>query len=509
MSILFIGVDNGNFQQKTSNFVFSTGVIESDVPQAIADETILFNGKYYSLTHSRETYMDNKAQNTKTFALTLFGIAKEIKHRIKQGKVAPANKYKIALGVGLPPGHYNRLKDTYRNYFTSFGNNLTFTYNDEVFNIEIVTVGVYLQGHAASAAAPSLLRKYSTTYIVDIGGYTTDVMKMVKGLPDISDIRSEEMGMIHLFNDIKKYVMERMGLSLSELNISDVLEKRPNTIPDEVVNHIHAACDEYLHKVLTNLQEKHIDLRLTPAIFVGGGSVVLKDAISRSPLVGTCEFVDTIHANAIGYENILELTMKTKKGWWSMAKSRNSSNKDVSRFSIFISKDSEEEAGVYEILKHNGRRKSELISKALAYYLVRNPQEFEGVYKTISMDIGGVLLEQRVPLSEDPTVLAWLSRAQAQLYEELQAQAALISMVQLQQMQNPMMQMAPMQGMPMAPAGQATMPQQASAGQPAPSPTPVAQQPAQEIVATEASHGVDGIDDEDADLLLAGLAMFG
>ena len=43
-------------------------------------------------------------------------------------------------------------------------------------------------------------------------------------------------------------------------------------------------------------------MRSNPAIFIGGGSILLRPFLEQSPLVAKADFVENPNANALGYE---------------------------------------------------------------------------------------------------------------------------------------------------------------------------------------------------------------
>jgi len=47
---------------------------------------------------------------------------------------------------------------------------------------------------------------------------------------------------------------------------------------------------------------QNIDLRANPAVFIGGGSILLRPFFEASQLVAKADFVESPNANAIGYE---------------------------------------------------------------------------------------------------------------------------------------------------------------------------------------------------------------
>ena len=54
--------------------------------------------------------------------------------------------------------------------------------------------------------------------------------------------------------------------------------------------------------LIGKLCEQAVDLRSGKTVFVGGGSILLRDYIEASGKVASSAFVDQISANAKGYE---------------------------------------------------------------------------------------------------------------------------------------------------------------------------------------------------------------
>lgn len=58
---------------------------------------------------------------------------------------------------------------------------------------------------------------------------------------------------------------------------------------------------------------KHVtDFRTNPAVFLGGGSLLLRKQIENSPEFKYVEFIDDVRANAIGYEKLT--TARLRRG---------------------------------------------------------------------------------------------------------------------------------------------------------------------------------------------------
>lgn len=293
---IVIGVDNGNANTKTVHNVFTSGITEHDVKPPVADELIEFDGKFYTLSSKRLTYTRDKTKNNSCFILTLFAIAKEI---IACGQYNMIMD--VCLAVDLPPEHYSLQRDKFAQYFKSFGSTIEFMYNDMPFVINLYDdVYVFPQGFAAVATKASNLREYSRVYIIDIGGYTTDVLLITDGKLDLQYCRSLEDGIITMNNKIISRVNTAFDLKLDDQHISDVLFGKKTVLSDEIQQKIRSECSVHAAEILNQCRELGIDLKANPAFFVGGGSLLLRPFIEQSGLVSITEFFDNISANAIG-----------------------------------------------------------------------------------------------------------------------------------------------------------------------------------------------------------------
>ena len=304
---MIIGIDNGNANTKTVHTTFTSGITRHDLKPPMADELIKFQDKYYTLSSKRNTYTRDKTKNENCFVLTLFAIAREV---LEDGKYEP--EMDIDLAVGLPPEHYSLLKDKFAKYFKDFGEHIEFEYNEKYFSINIKSVMVFPQAFSAIVSKPSNLKNYSRTYIVDIGGYTTDVLLLANGKPDLSYCRSLELGIITMNNTIKGRVSTAYDLQIDEEHIYDVLTDKPTILNDEVKNFIREEAEKHAENILDNLREQGIDLKANPAIFAGGGSLLLKPYLEGSTKTQLVEFLPDVSANAVGYQLLANGVLRKK-----------------------------------------------------------------------------------------------------------------------------------------------------------------------------------------------------
>ena len=225
--------------------------------------------------------------------LTLFAIAKELE---KSGNISPM--VEADLAVGLPPEHY-ALRQRFADYFKR--GRVNFVFNGAPICLMIRHVFVYPQAYAAVVPQAGRLKEIPRTFIIDIGGYTTDVMLLRNAAPDLQFCRSLEMGVIPMSNDIISRVSAMYDIKIEDDHIADIIQGRPTILPQEVREVVFMKVRSYACDILDKLRELQVDLRANPAIFIGGGSILFRSFVEESPLVAHADFVTDPKANAIGY----------------------------------------------------------------------------------------------------------------------------------------------------------------------------------------------------------------
>lgn len=301
---MLIAIDHGNYAIKTPEFSFISGLAEHTVKPPMSDEILEYEGRYWALSGKRLSYMRDKTQDDRYFILSLFAIAKELDLKGSYSQVEHIN-----LAVGLPPEHYGVLKGKFEKYFKSRGT-IKFAYNDKPYSIFIDKVMVYPQAYAAVIPKSSLVVNTLRVFIIDIGGYTTDVLLLRNGKPDMQFCRSLETGIITMNNEIVRKVGALHDMLIEDEHISAVLQGKETILPDDVKNTILGATKLHAKDILDRLRELQVDLRSNPAIFIGGGSILLRQFLEKSPLVAKADFIESPNANAIGYEMLARNQLK-------------------------------------------------------------------------------------------------------------------------------------------------------------------------------------------------------
>lgn len=293
---MLISIDHGNYAIKTPRYAFLSGIADHTVKPPMADELLEYGGKYWTLSGKRISYMRDKTQDERYFILTLFAIAKEL-----EMKTICLPVQHIELAVGLPPQHFGALKEKFAAYFKRDGV-ICFTYRERTYSIVINRVLVFPQAYAAIIPRSRMILGTSNIFIVDIGGYTTDVLLLRNGKLDLQFCMSLETGIITMNNEIARKVGSCHDLRIEDGHISTVLQGGSTILPEDVKDMIRKEAKSHAKDILDNLRELQVDLRANPVIFTGGGSILLRSILEKSPLVAKAEFVESCNSNAIGYE---------------------------------------------------------------------------------------------------------------------------------------------------------------------------------------------------------------
>ncbi len=291
---MLFAIDHGNYAVKTQNDCFIAGLSEYSVRPPLAEHVIEYEGKFWTLTGSRISYMRDKTKDLRYFILSLFAIGRELS---SMGDMPPI--VDIDLAVGLPPEHYSALREKFAGYFKRTG--VKFVYNNTPICLTIRRVFVYPQAYAAVVPQSRLLIGTSRMFIVDIGGYTTDVLLLRSGKPDLQFCRSLELGVITMNNDIIGKVSALHDMKIEEDHISAVIQGTETILPEDVKTTIREAAGRHSDMILDKLRELQVDLRSNPVIFIGGGAALFKKYLENSTMVVKADFILDPKANAIGY----------------------------------------------------------------------------------------------------------------------------------------------------------------------------------------------------------------
>lgn len=328
-----VAVDTGNRLIKTAHAEpFSAGLNRHlDVPPVVATDTLFFEGNYFSFSESQGFHRQDKTVDDYYFILTLAAIARELimkdaMHRAGNVRVdfrqamRNAEREKLSfnddifLSIGLPPSDMKVLSEKFKRYFMRDGSSLSYTYNGVRFDITIKDVCVSAQGFAAIFPNDIFneVTKAPQTYIIDIGGYTLDIARIVNRRPDPGFFKSLDYGVIHLYNEVSAIIREEFSTNINGVQIEAALHKE-SIGSEDVERMVRKVADNYARRIIAALQDCGIDLKLSLPVLMGGGAQLMRDALENA--IGRPEIIvlPDIRANAVGYEVFANRLLKERR----------------------------------------------------------------------------------------------------------------------------------------------------------------------------------------------------
>lgn len=294
MTQIKIGVDNGNYNTKSSDrMLYASGFAVSDREFITSEMQLLYDGAYYAIDGKRMNFQQEKTKQEDTFILTLPAIANAM-------KLAGVSAAEIILGVGLPIDIYGAQKEAFGEYFLR--DDIRFCFEEANYHCRISECKVFAQGHAALCKYYPQLKELRSITLVDIGGYTVDVLTLHDFKVNRSNCFSLHMGTIKLFNDIRGELQQE-NIILSDVLIADAMQGRiQHAEKNKIQAIVERRMQHYLKELLGALRERSLDFML-PVVFVGGGAELLGQRLHSSE-VNTVVILDRF-ANAEGYKLLL------------------------------------------------------------------------------------------------------------------------------------------------------------------------------------------------------------
>lgn len=300
-----MSIDTGNKMMKTNHFIFHSGIKRKEQKILPGEEGIFFKGINYLESNQRIFYLEDKTIDDRYYILTLLGVAKELEKEGIETGIHEGGTIPIQLLVGLPPGDYGKQIRKFREYFWRQGKTVYFSYKGKPYRIRYESVKVYMQGYSAYILVANQLhlQEQPKVLLIDIGGFTVDYLLVRYGVVDRTRIDSLPEGIIMLYKRIMVGIRQRFNLYLEEIDIDNILFKRKTPYSELVIRRTFEIAAEYMSDLLGSFLEFGIDFRTTVTVFVGGGTVLLKDIIDEvwKRYHSTYYVVDDPRANVKGF----------------------------------------------------------------------------------------------------------------------------------------------------------------------------------------------------------------
>jgi len=302
-----ISIDTGNKMIKSVGFCFPAGLVESKYLPSIGGDVLNYEGKTYTVVDQNFPVLNDKSENDRYFLLSLIAIGKELADEAEiMRKLTPNDHIKIELLIGLPLLHHEVYKARFSQYFTKRAGVIKFELNGKPFAIRITGATVYPQAYAAAITAFEKLKGSNIANIVDVGGFTVDCLQLENFRPNMMLCTSLYQGINKLIQSINDQMRGAGGREIANNVIEGILRKDSSYLAEYSTNRIDTitfAAQSHTEHLLAEI-EQNFDLEEDKTVFMGGGSVLLKEYILQTGKVKKPVFIDDIHANAIGYQQL-------------------------------------------------------------------------------------------------------------------------------------------------------------------------------------------------------------
>ena len=294
MSII-IGIDHGYYAIKTAHCSFPAGLTSYGEHEPYTRQGLLeFGGCFFVCGSGRQPIQRDKTVNDNYYLLTLAAIAKEIQQR----GLPPECSVRIA--AGLPLTSFGRDKPKFRDYLLRSKQPVNYKFEGVEYSITIEEVAIFPQGYAALMTETGLLQDEPSMLLMDLGGWTVDLMRIDNAIPAADTAHSLELGMIRCVDDIREQVRRETGLSLTDAQIENMLAGHPCTVSEAVRGIVNQQGRKYTEHLLSATMEAGFDLHAIPAVLLGGGASVVSRHLS--PKDGLCKTIFLLDdkVNAVG-----------------------------------------------------------------------------------------------------------------------------------------------------------------------------------------------------------------
>jgi len=306
-----ISIDHGNRLMKSIRQVFPSSFVESKYLPTIGGDVLTYEGKTYTLVDQNLPVLNDKTEDDRYFILTLYAIGKELATEADMlRKLTPHEHIKVELLIGLPLQHYEAYKKKFESYFSDRSDIIRFELDGKLYSIRITGAHAFPQAYSAAVTVFDKLKDSNIANVVDLGGFTVDCLQLVKLRPNMALCTSLYWGVNTLFQSINDQIRSTGGKDIANCIIEGILKKDPADLAEyseKRIETVTSAAISHVERMLAEIEQKGFDLAEDKTVFMGGGSILLKEYIRQVGKAKKPIFIDDVHANARGYRLLYDM----------------------------------------------------------------------------------------------------------------------------------------------------------------------------------------------------------
>ena len=305
-----IAVDHGNRNIKTLHHVFPSFLLECGHLPNISGDTLAYKGKEYVLVDRYLPPENDKTINNRYFLLSLMACGKELANSTSAfATLTQRDCIDIVLLCGLPPLHCKEMGGRFADYFKNREDPICFALNGKPMQVRFKEVNIYPQGFSAVLTTIERFMDVRSISVIDIGGFTVDILKLTGFIPDMSVCTSLYSGVSKLFERINERMRAKGLDNIDNSVIEGVLLGDEKVLIDssqERIELITTKAASFTRELMAEIAQCGLDLAENRTVFIGGGSILLKEYIEKTNMVAKPYFINDVHANVRGYRLLYE-----------------------------------------------------------------------------------------------------------------------------------------------------------------------------------------------------------
>lgn len=264
-----VGYANTKFVTKNMKGIFLSTVEEGINEINESSTKVTYKNVNYTIGEKTgKVSVDINKINDITFEICLYtAIATAMKEK---------NKADIDLVTGLPIQYYKSQKDKLKDKLN--GKVVDIVLNGEPKRFQIKNVIIFPQSAGLFTISPQLFR--GDNIVVDIGGFTIDV-SLFNGFKLIKSA-TYELGMLKLYDKLVQDIKARYGVSYDLLKAEEIIRHKTIIVDGQRVDIedlVGMTLKNHAEIIMMNIKNAFKEYNTSNRIFIGGGSLVLKDYI--------------------------------------------------------------------------------------------------------------------------------------------------------------------------------------------------------------------------------------
>ncbi len=300
--IKIIAVDHGYGNIKTANCCFKSGVAVYDAKPPLAENLLIYEGKYYLIGAKHKDYDGSKVDDDDYYVLTLAAIARELLRE-------SLTSVKVFLAVGLPITWVVKQGAAFRDYLLK-NKSVEFNFRGVDYHIDFAGADVFPQGFAAVA---DKLRDFGGSHMLcDIGNGTMNLLRITDHHADSQQMFTEEFGTKECAAKMRAALMEEYQVDVDESILNAVMQSGTADVDEGYLAVMTDAARKYVREIFAVLRKHKFDPKLMRLYVVGGGGCLIKNFGEYD--ASRTFILDDICATAKGYEWMAEIKIRKSGG---------------------------------------------------------------------------------------------------------------------------------------------------------------------------------------------------